>query len=156
MFTYRWASPQDLPIIAGLWHKMADEMGKQDGIPVPDEERLKEVQRLFEYEYTAERLSFRVALNEEGEIVACAGGLLRNEYAFPLSSEQTLFGWVVSVYTAEECRRNGLASRLVEDVCAWLKEKGARRARLWSSSHASDLYASLGFTRMIDMEKTLL
>lgn len=156
MFTYRWATGQELPMIACLWHRMACEMGKLDGIPVPDEERQKEVQMFFENEYNAKRLNFRVALNDNGEIIACAGGLVRKEYAFPLSGEQTLFGWVVAVYTAEHCRRNGLASRLVGDVCSWLKEQGAERARLWPSSSAAGMYGKLGFTRMIDMEKPLI
>ena len=156
MYTYRWATEHELPMIACFWQRMACEMGKLDGIPIPDGERQKEVQTFFEKEYTAKRLNFRVAINEEAEIVACAGGLVRSEYAFPLSSEQTLFGWDVAVYTVEHCRRNGLASRLVEDVCGWLKEQGAERARLWPSSSAAGMYGRLGFTRMIAMEKPLI
>jgi predicted GNAT family acetyltransferase len=78
------------------------------------------------------------------------------EYSFLLSDEQTPFGWIVAVYTLEQHRNKGLAYQLVEEVCSWLKEKGAARARLWSSSSGRNVYERLGFKSMIDMEKSLL
>lgn len=155
MYEFRWASTSELPVLADLWFKMACEMGESDGLPKPDEERLEEVKKLFINEDENGQLSFRVATDVEGEVVACAGGLLRMEYAFPLSEEQTPFGWIVGVYTDEEHRKNGLATQLVEDVCSWLKDKGAKRARLWASASARNMYEEIGFKAMLDMEKPL-
>ncbi len=36
-----------------------------------------------------------------------------------------------------------------------LKDKGAKRVRLWSSSRARKVYENLGFKSMLDMEKPL-
>jgi GNAT superfamily N-acetyltransferase len=102
--------------------------GEKDGIPTPSKERISEIQKLFLKENQSQKLNFRVALDNNGNIVACAGGLLRLEYVSPLSEDQSLFGWVISVFTLPEYRKKGLASQLVEDVCTWLKDQGARRA----------------------------
>lgn len=130
-------------------------MGEIDGIPLPNTKRVNEVEQLFFMENENGNLIFRVAVNENNEIVACAGGLLRKEYSFPLSEEQSLFGWIIAVYTLPHYRNNGLADRLVDEVCLWLKDKGAKRARLWSSSRARKVYENLGFKSMLDMEKPL-
>lgn len=130
-------------------------MGEIDGIPLPNTKRVNEVEQSFFMENENGNLIFRVAVNENNEIVACAGGLLRKEYSFPLSEEQSLFGWIIAVYTLPQYRNNGLADRLVDEVCLWLKDKGAKRARLWSSSRARKVYENLGFKSMLDMEKPL-
>ncbi|MGG3790248.1 GNAT family N-acetyltransferase, partial [Geobacillus thermodenitrificans] len=132
-----------------------DGTGEKDGIPIPNSERVNEVRNLFLKEREENNLRFRVAVDEQGNIVACAGGLIRMEYATPLSEEPTPFGWVISVYTIPHHRKKGLASQLVEEVCSWLKERGARRARLWASSEGRRIYERLGFSPMLDMEKAL-
>ncbi|MCA1054110.1 GNAT family N-acetyltransferase [Rossellomorea aquimaris] len=156
MYETRRATEEELPIILDYWYRMAIEMARIDGIPEPDLERLEEVKTLFLKETERESLTFRVALNHNDQIVACAGGLLRYEYLYPLAADQSLFGWVISVYTIEEHRHNGLAATLVDEICIWLKEKGAKRARLWSSSTGRNVYENLGFTRMLDMSKPLV
>ncbi|QXJ37017.1 Acetyltransferase (GNAT) family protein [Parageobacillus caldoxylosilyticus] len=155
MYETRWATKNELPLIAEFWFRMACEMGEIDGIPLPDSQKVNEVERLFFKESENGNLMFRVAESEKKEIVACAGGLLRKEYFFPLSEEQTPFGWIIAVYTLPQHRGNGLAYQLVDEVCSWLKDNGAKRARLWSSSRARKLYESLGFKSMLDMEKPL-
>ncbi|QPA32157.1 GNAT family N-acetyltransferase [Thermaerobacillus caldiproteolyticus] len=155
MYITRWATKSELPLLAEYWFKMACEMGEKDGIPIPNIERVHEVRNLFIKESEENNLGFRVAIDENGNIVACAGGLIRMEYATPLSEEQTLFGWVICVYTINNHRKKGLASQLVEEVCSWLKERGAKRARLWASSQGRRIYESIGFSPMLDMEKVL-
>ncbi len=155
MYITRWAIKNELPLLAEYWFHMACEMGEKDGIPIPNSERVNEVRNLFLKESEENNLRFRVAVDEQGNIVACAGGLIRMEYATPLSEEPTPFGWVISVYTIPHHRKKGLASQLVEEVCSWLKERGARRARLWASSEGRRIYERLGFSPMLDMEKAL-
>ena len=156
MYETRWAEREELLLLAEYWYRMACEMGAMDGIPAPDLQRVNQVRDLFLKEYDSGNLHFRVAIDSEGKIVACAGGLVRTEYAFPLSEEQTPFGWIISVYTIEQHRKKGLAHLLVTEVCEWLKGKGAKRARLWSSSSARKVYEDLGFSVMFDMEKPLV
>lgn len=98
---------------------------------------------------------FKVAVDSNKNIVACAGGLIREEYPYPLAEEQSLFGWVIAVYTLENFRNNGIAYHLVDEVCTWLQQKGAKRARLWSSSTGRSVYEKLGFQNMMDMSKEL-
>jgi GNAT superfamily N-acetyltransferase len=155
MYQTRWITKEEIAMMPDFWYRMACEMGGIDEVPKPDLERLEEVKSLFYKEFESGRLMFRVAVDRSGKIVACSGGLLRKEYSFPLAIEQTLFGWVITVYTVKEHRRNGLAYMLVEDICLWLKEKGADRARLWSSSAGRSVYENLGFEKMMDMVKPL-
>jgi GNAT superfamily N-acetyltransferase len=155
MYITRWATKSELPLLAEYWFKMACEMGEKDGIPIPNIERVHEIRNLFIKESEENNLGFRVAVDENGNIVACAGGLIRMEYATPLSEEQTPFGWVICVYTINNHRKKGLASQLVEEVCSWLKERGAKRARLWASSQGRRIYERIGFSPMLDMEKIL-
>ncbi|MBD8069721.1 GNAT family N-acetyltransferase [Bacillus sp. PS06] len=155
MYETRWITKDEITIVADYWYRMAAEMGEVDGIPKPDVTRKEEVEKLFQREFDSGLLRFRVAVAEDNHIVACAGGLLREEYAFPLAEEQSLFGWVIAVYTVENHRKNGLAHQLVDDICLWLKQKGATRARLWSSIKGRKVYEDLGFEDMLDMSKSL-
>jgi GNAT superfamily N-acetyltransferase len=156
MYRTRNALEAEIPLMADHWFRMACEMSKIDGMPKPDIHRVEEVKRLFLKEYEAGQLMFRVAVDESDQIASCAGGLLRTEYPYPLAEEESLFGWVISVYTLEIHRHNGLASTLTDEVCEWLRQKGARRARLWSSSTGRSVYEKSGFRPMMDMVKSLL
>ncbi|KAF0824769.1 GCN5 family acetyltransferase [Cytobacillus firmus] len=156
MYVTRWATLKELAIVTGFWENMANEMGEIDNIPKPDLQRVAKVKSLFIHETKTGNLKFRVAVDKHDSIVACAGGLLRMEYSFPLAEKESLFGWIIAVYTLEQHRNNGLAHKLVNEVCFWLKEKGAERARLWSSSSGRGVYENLGFKTMIDMSKPLI
>ncbi|OIU68554.1 GNAT family N-acetyltransferase [Rossellomorea aquimaris] len=156
MYRTRNATEAEFPVLADHWYRMACEMSEIDGVPKPDIHRIEEVKCLFLRESEAGQLMFRVAVDESDQIAACAGGLVRTEYPYPLAEEQSIFGWVISVYTLENHRHNGLASTLTDEVCEWLKQKGARRARLWSSSSGRSVYEKSGFKPMMDMTKPLL
>ncbi|MBH9964900.1 GNAT family N-acetyltransferase [[Bacillus] enclensis] len=156
MYRTRNATDAEIPLMADHWYRMACEMCEIDDMPKPDIRRIEEVKSLFIKESEAGQLMFRVALDESDQIAACAGGLLRTEYPYPLAKEQSLFGWVISVYTLENHRHNGLASTLTDEVCVWLKQNGAKRARLWSSSTGRSVYEKNGFKPMMDMTKPLL
>ncbi|QVY62121.1 GNAT family N-acetyltransferase [Cytobacillus gottheilii] len=155
MYETRWTTNEEITIMADYWYRMACEMGEIDGIPKPELHRVEKVKNLFVKEFNTGNLKFRVAVDSDENIVACAGGLIRTEYPYPLAEEQSLFGWVLAVYTFKEHRNNGLANKLVEEICLWLKQKGAKRARLWSSSTGRSVYENLGFKNMMDMSKPL-
>lgn len=155
MYEIRWSTNEEMTIMAEYWYKMAIEMAENDGIPKPNLQRVEEIKNLFMRESALGHLTFRVAIDRNHQIVACAGGLMRTEYPYPLAEEPSLFGWVISVYTLKEHRNHGLAYQLVDDICLWLKQKGAKRARLWSSSKGRKVYENLGFQQMMDMSKPL-
>lgn len=155
MYKTRWSTNDEITVMVDYWYKMATEMGENDGIPKPDLQRIEGVKNLFIREYELGNLKFRVAVDSNDNIVACAGGLIRTEYSYPLAEEPSLFGWVISVYTLKKHRNNGLAYNLVDEICLWLRDKGAKRARLWSSSSGRKVYENLGFKDMLDMSKPL-
>ncbi|MEH7246859.1 GNAT family N-acetyltransferase [Neobacillus niacini] len=155
MYETRWTTNEEITIMADYWYRMASEMEETDGIPKPELHRVEEVKHLFVKESNLGNLMFRVAIDSNDNIVACAGGLIRTEYSYPLAEEQSLFGWVIAVYTLKNHRNNGLAYKLVDEICLWLKQKGAKRARLWSSSTGRRVYEDLGFKNMMDMSKPL-
>ena len=155
MYKTRWAKEEEFNVILDYWYEMAYEMGESDEVPKPDQQRYEEVRSLFMKESKLGNLMFRVAVDKDDNIVACAGGLLRKEYAYPLSDEQSLFGWIISVYTSKNHRNNRLANKLVDEVCLWLKEKGVQKVRLWASSPGRRVYEKLGFKNMMYMEKEL-
>lgn len=68
-------------------------------------------------------------------------------------------GFVHDVVVDDSARRQGVATRLVEAACAWLREHGAPRVLLWSAAPnaaAQALFERLGFRRtMVEMTREL-
>src|SRR5471032_179467 len=68
-------------------------------------------------------------------------------------------GFVHDVIVADDDRRLGIASALIEVACAWLRSIGAPRVILWTAERnagAQRLFAQLGFRRtMIEMTREL-
>ena len=68
-------------------------------------------------------------------------------------------GFVHDVVVAEEGRRLGLATALIEAACQWLRSIGAPRVVLWTADRnegAQQLFTRLGFRRtMIEMTREL-
>jgi ribosomal protein S18 acetylase RimI-like enzyme len=63
-------------------------------------------------------------------------------------------GWIYKLAVTKDCRRGGLASRLVKEVTSRLRQSGARiiRGYVKKENDASlSLFAKLGFTRMDDV-----
>ncbi len=68
-------------------------------------------------------------------------------------------GFLHDVVVEESARRQGVATRLVEATCDWLREHGAPRVLLWSAARnpaAQALFDRMGFRRtMIEMTREL-
>jgi ribosomal protein S18 acetylase RimI-like enzyme len=68
-------------------------------------------------------------------------------------------GFIHDVVVAPEGRRHGVASRLIEAACDWLRSIGAPRVVLWTASKndgAQRLFEARGFRRtMIEMTREL-
>jgi len=68
-------------------------------------------------------------------------------------------GFIHDVVIAEEARRLGIASVLIEKACEWLRSIGAPRVVLWTAEKnegAQRLFTRVGFRRtMIEMTREL-
>ncbi|HVO12871.1 MAG TPA: GNAT family N-acetyltransferase [Vicinamibacteria bacterium] len=68
-------------------------------------------------------------------------------------------GFLHDVVVDESARRQGVATRLVEAGCDWLRARGAPRVLLWSAAGntaAQSLFDGMGFRRtMIEMTREL-
>jgi len=68
-------------------------------------------------------------------------------------------GFIHDVVLAEEARRLGIASVLIEKACEWLRSIGAPRVVLWTAEKnegAQRLFTRVGFRRtMIEMTREL-
>ncbi|KMK78110.1 GNAT family N-acetyltransferase [Alkalihalobacillus pseudalcaliphilus] len=155
MLTTREAVFEELTTLSDFWLDMIIEMNRAANRDDPDESRKQAVYERFVELYRSEQLLFRVALNEYGEIVACAGGVLWSEYLYPLASKPSLAGWVVSVYTKPDYRGRGLARQLVKEVLEWHQANGCQSSRLWSSESAEPIYQGLGFKQLPIYSKRL-
>jgi len=68
-------------------------------------------------------------------------------------------GFIHDVAVAEDARRSGVASKLIEAAIAWLRDRGAPRVLLWSAPSneaARRLFHKLGFRdTMVEMTMEL-
>jgi GNAT superfamily N-acetyltransferase len=68
-------------------------------------------------------------------------------------------GFIHDVVVANEVRRHGVASALIEKACEWLRSIGAPRVVLWTAEKnegAQQLFTRVGFRRtMIEMTREL-
>lgn len=68
-------------------------------------------------------------------------------------------GFIHDVIVADAMRGRGVASRLIDAACAWVRERGAPRVLLHTASQnttAQRLFAALGFRMtMVEMTKEL-
>jgi GNAT superfamily N-acetyltransferase len=79
-----------------------------------------------------------VAEADDGRLVGCAGAYV-GATGVPV---------VISMWTAPEHRRQGVAGTLLGAVAAWARRRGARRLTLWvvrGNDPATRLYAAFGF-----------
>lgn len=68
-------------------------------------------------------------------------------------------GFIHDVAVAEEARRSGVATKLMDAAVAWLRERGAPRVILWTAAPnevAQGLFRRLGFREtMVEMTMEL-
>ena len=127
----RRAGPDDLAVIAALWKEFGTE------IPPPAHESVDEEKELDE---VAEILGSGVALIAEDDSGTAVG--------FALARKRTArFGTVTDLYVAPAARRTGVATELMRQVVAALRELGVEQLDLdvqASNDLARSLYARWG------------
>ncbi|UYQ61930.1 GNAT family N-acetyltransferase [Streptomyces peucetius] len=82
-------------------------------------------------------------------LAACAVGTIEYRLGSPGNPEGTC-GYVFSVATDEDMRRQGHSRACLEGLLGWFRERGVRRIDLRASPEGEPLYTSLGFVRTPD------
>jgi GNAT superfamily N-acetyltransferase len=148
--TYRAATPGDAAALAFLrWHMEVERHGTEH----PRDEYMANFVAALRPEM--ERGTHQAWLAEAGgEPVAC---VILIWWAMPPNFEQPhrKRGFVSSVYTRPEYRRQGVARRLMELLIAGAREQGVQRLILWASDMGRPLYEGLGFISSRGMELNL-
>lgn len=93
---------------------------------------------------------------EEGQVVATAGVMIRDDYPY-FTFKARRYGWIMDVYVLPAYRRRGIAKSLTEHTLAWLRAHGVGVARLIASDEArkAGLYERIGFEFGNDMKMRL-
>lgn len=63
-----------------------------------------------------------------------------------------MYGYIIDVYCVPEKRRNGYASKIMDELIKWLKDNGVHNIKLKPSSAGRHLYEKLGFGDSGEME----
>lgn len=95
------------------------------------------------------------AMNERDEVVAGVG-LWLIPWAPSPDDQSRLRGYVMNVYTRPECRRQGLARRLMDTLIEWCCQQNIRLVVLHASKDGRALYESLGFRQTNEMRLQLV
>lgn len=108
----------------------------------------------FARERTRGEAFLRVVDDEQGRLAGYAYGRMHGvNWADLLGAHAAL----VDLYVREDARGRGMGAALVEDFCAWAKEKGAPRVVLKTASRnasAQRAFARLGFRpTMVEMTR---
>ena len=91
-----------------------------------------------------------VAEAASGQVVAC--GALSFYYLTPKPFNiEGKYGYISSMYTAEEHRRQGLARQILQEILNYAKDTGLRDLKLHASDLGAPLYASSGFVSLNEM-----
>jgi len=95
-------------------------------------------------ELYSENKARHFCIEKEADIVACAGGFIKDEIPFCFF-EPPYYGFIGDVYTYPEYRGNGYATRLTKKVIEWLKSNNIKQIRLFASEEAENIYKQMGF-----------
>ena len=93
----------------------------------------------------------QVVFEDEGLIVATGAIIL---YQFPPSFDLShgLKAYVTNMYTLPKYRKNGLASKILEELKAHAKQKGAQAMWLGASPMGEPVYLKSGFVKTERMD----
>jgi GNAT superfamily N-acetyltransferase len=80
-----------------------------------------------------------------GQAVA-SGGLVIHSAPPSIRNRRGLEGYVLSVFTAPEWRKQGMARGIMTAIIAYLREKGIAGVTLRATEEGCPLYLSLGFS----------
>jgi GNAT superfamily N-acetyltransferase len=87
--------------------------------------------------------------------VAAGAGVSLNRFYPGPRDPRPQRAWILNVYTERDCRRQGMARKLVETAIDWCRHNGIRSVYLHASQYGMSLYESLGFVSSNEMRLDL-
>jgi ribosomal protein S18 acetylase RimI-like enzyme len=88
--------------------------------------------------------------SQSGQVVGMAAVVILDDYHAHARGRKS--GRINMVYVMPNCRRRGMARKMMESALDWLKAHHCEVARLNSSPEGRPLYESLGFKPRDEME----
>ena len=88
---------------------------------------------------------------EKDKVIACGGAVIKEDVPFCFF-KTPMYGYIIDVYCVPEKRRNGYASKIMDELIKWLKDNGVHNIKLKPSSAGRYLYEKLGFGDSGEME----
>lgn len=144
------ATKEDIEIILDMKMKMSKELGITEVFQENVEEKIKEIYlSLYQQDKCCHFLIY-----EEDEVVAIGGAMIKEDVPFCFF-KIPYYGFIMDVYSLPEKRKRGYATKIMEELLKWLKEKGVHNVRLKPSLEGRLLYEKLGFQSMDEMQKLI-
>lgn len=141
------AEIKDLTMVVKLKMDMFTEVGSiallQDNV---EEKIYKKYEELYREEKGCHYLVY-----ENDSIVACGGAVIKEDVPFCFF-KTPMYGYIIDVYCIPEKRRNGYASRIIEELIIWLKSKDIQTIKLKPSAVGKHMYEKFGFCNSGEME----
>ena len=88
---------------------------------------------------------------EKDRVIACGGAVIKEDVPFCFF-KTPMYGYIIDVYCIPEKRRNGCASKIMEELITWLRNNGVHNIKLKPSAAGRHLYDKLGFRDSGEME----
>ena len=143
----RQANLQDIPTIVEMKMAMFREAGSFQLLQDGAEERIAAAYRdLYQQQKCCHYL-----VEDEGVAVACGGAVIKDDVPFCFF-KTPCYGYIMDVYCEPASRRRGYATQLVQQVIAWLRERGVHNIKLKPSGAGQRMYQKLGFQPSGEME----
>ena len=102
-----------------------------------------ELEKYFSSSIINENLIVWIATEDESIVGTC--GVCFFQYPPSFSNVTGRIAYITNVYTRNEYRKQGIATKLLELINEEIKNKGCKFARLHASSQGKKLYEKIGF-----------
>lgn len=141
-------SADDLDLILEHWLSMWKDVHPERETDLESQREF--AKKWFTYKFLNSQLALFISGNSEGDIAGSGSVLIREDWLRP-STRLLFYPYILSLYTAPEFRRMGVASKLVKSMLAWSREKGYDRVELHSSLEGRKLLVGFGFKNTSEM-----
>ncbi len=137
--TYRKANIKDIDQLVELRKKQLIDEGCYSDNNIDNE-----LGKYFSTSISNESLV--VWLATEDEYIIGTAGVCFFQYPPSFSNTTGRIAYITNVYTRDEYRKQGIATKLLELIIEEIKNEGCKFTRLHASSQGKKLYEKMGFT----------
>lgn len=137
---YRKANQDDIEQIVELRVKLLVEEGKTQPIDIKEELRA--------YFRTALENTIIVMLAEDNGKVVATSSVIFQQYPPAFNNKQGMRAYVTNVYTEPAYRRQGINTRLLDELVEEVKKRNISYIWLWSTEQGTPLYRKYGFKEL--------